>query len=123
MPLRLGMPLSKKLGTKDHIRLGSELEEPGVRFCQIVHSGTLSGEYLPPSKRRTGCEKQTFTEAGQKISQAEDGAEENTQKAARKVKDLGNRRNGGPKGQSKGSVLIPQRGGLVYRLPEAEDGE
>lgn len=108
MPLRLGMPLSKKLGTKDHIRLGSELEEPGVRVCQIVHSGTLSGEYLPPSKRRTGCEKQTFTEAGQKISQAEDGAEENTQKAARKVKDLGNRRSGGPKGQSKGSVLIPQ---------------
>lgn len=52
MPLRLGVPLSKTLGTKDHIRLGSELEEPGVRFCQIVHSGTqvntclLAGEEL-----------------------------------------------------------------------------
>ena len=28
----IGGPLSKTLGTKDHIRLGSELEEPGVRF-------------------------------------------------------------------------------------------
>lgn len=66
MPLRLGVPLSKTLGTKDHIRLGSELEEPRVRFCQIVHSGTQSGEYLPSSRRRTGCEKRTFTEAGHK---------------------------------------------------------
>lgn len=98
MPLRLGVPLSKELGRKDHIRLGSALEEPGVRFYQIVHSGTLSAEHLPSSKRRTGFEKQTFTEAGQKISQAEDGTEENTQKVAQKVKDLGNRRSGGPKG-------------------------
>lgn len=62
----MGMPLSKEVGTKDHIRRGSELEGPGVMFCQIPHSGALQGERLPSSQRRTGCEKQMSTEAGQR---------------------------------------------------------
>lgn len=37
----MGMPLSKEVGTKNHIRRGSELEGPGVMLCQIPHSGAL----------------------------------------------------------------------------------